>query len=266
MAAEHGAGSVPTNPAQGYGARGPARTAAALGLIGVETWCLIVLMPRIEHGAFGPSPALEWFANLLPLALLAAAVAGADWLSLAERRAMLVLGVPVALAASVAARPDLTEREAFGPLAATLVALSLAAYLVLALQVVERPVALRPTTSQPLAPDSLHPPAAAARNGRVVLGLLAAAALVSIALTFSSGRADALLRFGEAADDAVALAVLTSALLFSVAIGAVVGPGLRARKSREPAREALAPRLVPYLVIALVALLLRGALHYLDTR
>jgi hypothetical protein len=226
---------------------------------------LIVLMPRFEHGGFGPSPLLEWFANLLPLALLGAGIAGAPWLSLGERRAMLVLGVPVALAASVAARPDLTERDAFGPLAALLVALSLATYLVLALEVVERPVALRPTTSQPLAQGVHHPPEAAARNGRLVLGLVVAAAFVSIALAFSSGRADALLHFGDAADDAVALAVVTSALLFSIAIGAVVGPGLRARKSRDPSREALAPRLIPYLVIALVALLLRGALHYLDT-
>jgi hypothetical protein len=239
---------------------------AALALIGVETWCLIVLMPRVEHGGFGPSPALEWCANLMPLALLAVGLAGARWLSVGERRAALVLGVPVSLAASVAARPDLTEREAFGPLAALLVALSLAIYLVLALRAVERPVALRPTTSQPLPPDAHHPPAAAARNGRLVLGLVVAAAFVSVPLAFSSGRADALLHFGEAADDAVALAVVISALLFSLAIGAVVGPGLRARKGRDPAREALAPRLVPFLVIALIALLLRGVLHYLDAR
>ncbi|MBL8765591.1 MAG: hypothetical protein JNM07_15215, partial [Phycisphaerae bacterium] len=54
-------------------------------------------------------------------------------LPLADRRTALVLGYPVALAASVAIRPDLTERDAFGPLSVGVIVVSLAIYLALAL-------------------------------------------------------------------------------------------------------------------------------------
>lgn len=247
-----------------YPENGAGRRALALGLFGLETWALVVLVPRLRHDFLG-APALAELAVLgLPLGLIALGLLVP--LPLADRRTALVLGYPVALAASVAIRPDLTERDAFGPLSVGVIVVSLAIYLVLALTHSGGPQVLRATAAQPLPPEIHQAPSAASRAGRIVLAVASAGAASAVVLAFWGGRADALARFGEAADDASALAVVIGALLFAVAIGAVVGPGLRARKRTDARREAVLPRLAPFLALALVAALLRGALYVLDAR
>jgi uncharacterized membrane protein YhdT len=240
------------------------RRAFALSLLGLETWVLVAVLPRLEHG-LGPGW-LDGAAALLPLGMLAVGVTPAPRIARSARATALILGFPLALAASIAARPDLVERDALGPVAVGLVVLSLAAFLALSLSVVGTPESLRPSSSQPLPPEVHQKPSGPFRFGRLVLGLAAVGSLGLLALSFWGGRADVALRFGEAADDVGALSVVLAGLLSAVAIGAVIGPGLRARKRTDARREQLHPRLWPYLVIAGVALLLRGALYLLDTR
>lgn len=238
------------------------RRVAALGLLGVETWALVVVLPLVRVSLAEAGAGLLTCA-VAPLGFL---VLGMLSSAPSTRIGAWLVGFPVALAAAVGAQPDLTDRDAYGPTSIALIGLSLAAFLALALTDVSTPEQLRAASAQPLPAEVHHRSSPAFRTGRWVLALMGLAALGAIALAFWGGRAEALLHFGAAADDAVTLAVVVGTLLFGIAIGAVVGPGLRARKRTDVRRERLLPRVAPYLTVALLALVLRGVLFFFDAR
>jgi len=250
-----------------YGQPGPDRLGnapwtVALLALGLECWVLATLVPRLRYGF--PSP-LDGLLAALPVVFLAV---GTFAPSPSRRQALaLLLAFPVTLAASVAARGDLTERDAWGPLTTGLLAASLLGYLALAMVRVSEPAVLRAATPQPLPLEAQRHLSDHTRNGRLVLGLAVAFGWVGIAiLPFWDGRADAVLRFGEAADDAATLAVIVAALAFSIVVGAIVGPGLRARKRTDARREQMLARALPFVVLAALAGLARAILFYLDSR
>lgn len=250
-----------------YGQSGPARQGntpwtAALIALGLECWVLATLAPRLRYGV--PSQ-LDGLLAALPLVFLGAGSLASG----ASRRPALalLLAFPVALAASVAARADLTERDAWGPLTTGLLAASLLGYLALAMVRVSEPTVLRAASPQPLPLEAQRQLSDHTRNGRLVLWLALAFGWVGIAiLPFWDGRADALLRFGDAADDAATLAVIVASLAFSFVAGAIVGPGLRARKRTDPRREQMLARALPFVILALLAGAARAVLFYLDAR
>lgn len=250
-----------------YGQTGPDRApntpwTVALVALGLECWVLATLVPRLRYGV--PS-LLDGLLAALPLVFL---FAGSLASGPSRKSALtLLLAFPVTVAASVAARADLTERDAWGPLTTGLLAASLLAYLVLAMVRVSEPALLRPASPQPLPLEAQRHLSDHTRNGRLVLGLALAFGWVGIAvLPFWDGRADALSRFGEAADDAATLAVIVASLAFSIVVGAIVGPGLRARKRTDARREQMLARGLPFVVLALLAGVARAILFYLDTR
>jgi hypothetical protein len=243
------------------------RWTVALAVLGGECWVLSSVAPRLRHGVLGGTDLLV---ALMPLLfLLGGAFGGAfgnagrlrpRWASWA-----LLLGFPVSLAASVAARSDLTEREAWGPLTIAVLAVSFLGFLGTALVHLGRPEALREASPQPLSIEAHQRSSDAFRNGRVVLGLVLVLAVAGLSLLpFWGGRVEAVTRFGAAADDAIVLAVTVAGLLFAIVVGAIVGPALRARKRTDPRRERWTTRAMPFVVAALVAAVLRALLAYID--
>jgi hypothetical protein len=234
----------------------------ALLALGLECWVLAALVPRLRYGL--PSPG-DGLLAALPLAFLAAGCLAAGPSRI--QSLSLLLAFPVTLAASVAARSDLTERDAWGPLTTALLAASLLGYLALAMVRVSEPALLRTSSPQPLPMEAQRHLSDHTRNGRLVLGLALAFGWVGIAiLPFWDGRADTVLRFGDAADDAATLAVIVASLAFAIAAGAIIGPGLRARKRTDARREQMLARALPFVVLGLLAGLARAALFYLDSR
>lgn len=254
-------------PEEGMGSE--RRWTLALAALGLECWVLAALAPRLRYGLAedGLASLGELLLLATPLAFLGAFVLASG--SAGSRGArwapwVLLVGFPVSLASSVASRIDLTEREAWGPLTTILLGASLVGFLVAALVQLGRPAVLRAATSQPLPPEAHQRPSDAFRNGRTVLGAVLVLSFVGIAvLPFFGGRAETVARFGAAADDAEVLAVIVATLLFSIVVGAIVGPGLRARKRSDPRREQLG-RVWPVGAVAAVALLGRMLLYYLD--
>ena len=250
-----------------YGQPGPERVGntpwtVALLALGLECWVLATLVPRLRYGL--PS-LLDGVLAALPLLFL---LGGALAAGPSRKQALsLLLAFPITLAASVAARSDLTERDAWGPLTTGLLAASLSGYLALAMVRVSEPAVLRAATPQPLPIEAQRQLSDQTRNGRLVLGLALAFGWAAIAiLPFWEGRADTVLRFGEAADDAATLAVIVASLAFAIVAGAIVGPGLRARKRTDARREQMLARALPFVVLGLLAGLARAVLFYLDAR
>ncbi len=236
--------------------------AIALVALGLECWVLAALVPRLRYGLSSP---LDGLLAALPLAFLAAGALGTQ-ASRAQVVALL-LAFPVTLAATVAARTDLTERDAWGPLTTALLAASAMGYVALAMVRVAAPPLLRAASPQPLPLEAQRHLSDHTRNGRLVLGLALAFGWSGIAiLPFWDGRAAAVQRFGEAADDAATFAVIVAALAFSIVAGAIVGPGLRARKRTDARREQMLARALPFVVLALLAGIARAVLFYLDSR
>lgn len=241
-----------------------ARWSAALMVMGLECWVLAAVAPRLQHpSAAGPELAdvIAVLAPLIALGLGATLPPG----RVRPAAVALLLGFPALLAASAAVRPELTVRDAWGPMSTGLLSVSLAAYIALALVHVGRPAALRPASPQPLPPESHQPASERFRNGRFVLAAVMGAALIGIGVVpFWQGRAETVARFGAAADDAAVLAVIVGTLLFTIVVGAILGPGLRARKRTDPRRERRMAAALPYVVLAATAAIGRVVLYYLD--
>lgn len=222
-----------TVPAPPAGLTGPSGGRLRTLALGVEVWLLCVGIPFVEHG--GTLAAIAGLAAPLVLLALGEVLRGPSprW-----ARVILAAGVPVALAAGAALVGS--EHDAWGGVLGPLVAISLVLYLVVVLHSFARPAPTRATGFQSL-PDGASP----ARGSRVLanlsFGIVAFAAFVATAvLPFAVPRAVLLARFPDAADDVRTLAVAAGGGLFSIALGVIVGPGLRARRAGDPARERIA--------------------------
>lgn len=222
-------------------------------VLGVELWALALGLPATEHGLSGGSLALG--AVSLPLSVLAVGEALRARLPRASR-AVLLGAFPFSVALGSAARSDLAMHDAWAGALAPLLAISLFLYLAVVLHSFARPAPTRATGWQPVPPAAWSRPAPARLLGTGVLGVTLAAALFSTAaLPFLVPRAALEAQFPLAADDARSLAIALGGGLFSIALGAIVGPGLRARRVGDPERDRPLRGLGPSLLLAVLAAL-----------
>ncbi len=221
--------------------------------MGLEVWALAIVVPSVDAGLDGRAVGLVTAA--LPLLVL-----GTGEL-LRERwpgasRAALAAGFPFALAIGAAARPDLARTDAWSGALAPVMALSLLVYLAVVLHSFARPAPTRATGWQPL------PEAASQRTGRtrglsaaVVAATLAAALVAVGVLPFAPSAAVLEARFPLGSAEARTLAVAVGGGLFAVALGAIVGPALRARRVGDHARERIGVSVSASLGLAVLAAL-----------
>ncbi|HEY8429692.1 MAG TPA: hypothetical protein VIL20_15010 [Sandaracinaceae bacterium] len=202
-----------------------------IGLLGLNAWAVVVLAPALHAGA-------GLLTTLLPLPALAYGL-----LSLRRRvehaRWALLFGVPAGIGAVLAIERPLTEHDAYGPVGLVLAAASLLAFVAAAAAAVGRERAVTPAVTQPLAGKE---PVVEPRARRVLRrALLAVAALAALSMTVLApslaDRRERAARWGEAADDAAALTAVVAAVAACVALGAVVGPALRAERRRSDPRR-----------------------------
>ncbi len=205
-----------------------------VGLLGLNAWVVILVVPSLHHAGFEPRALgglLPVTLALLPLALLAL---GLSWLRAETPRARwaLLALFPPSLGVAVAIRPSLVEREVFDPVTIGLGALSLAAYAVAAARACARPEETMPTTIRHArSREPVAEPRTRTLVRRAVLGLTTLGGLGLVAVVpIWTGRAERAERWGEGADDGTVLTIVVGTLAASFAIGAIVGPGLRARR------------------------------------
>lgn len=219
-------------------------------VLGIELWGLALALPSLEHGV---GPWSEVVLLLLPLSVLAvgeacrAAAAGIA-------RGLLLAAFPVSIALGTAARPDLAMRDAWGGATAPLVGVSLFLYLGVVLHSFARPAPTRATGWQPV-PEAAWTRAAPTRllSTGVVLITLAGAFVAAAVVPFAWPRSALDERFPLAADDARTLAVALAGGLSCIALGAVIGPGLRARRVGDDGRERIGRSVAVALVVAALA-------------
>lgn len=222
-------------------------------VLGLEVWALAIVLPSVEAGLDGRAVALA--TTPLPLLVLAAGeLSRTRWPG--ASLAVLCAGVPFSLAVAVAARPDLARTDAWGGALAPVLALSLLLYLAAVLHSFARPAPTRATGWQPL------PEAGSARTGPArwlaagLVGATLAAALVAVSvLPFAPSAAVLEGRFPLGSAEARTLAVAVGGGLFAVALGAILGPALRARRVGDPARERIGASVLASLGLAVLAAL-----------
>ena len=207
-----------------------------VGLTGLNAWLVLLLVPCLAAGwpdgiaSLAAAGALA----LLALGVLAAVRSPADdRLAVAGRWVLLALA-PAALAAMVAARTEVAARSAFGPATLVLGAASVLAYAASAARACTRPLARLEVSVHALrSKQPVSEPAMRRWMRRALLGVaaLGAGAIALVAPTARGARI-----YGEAwGDSAEAAAVLTSvvaSLVAALALGAIVGPALRAKRPR----------------------------------
>lgn len=228
-------------------------------VLGIELWGLALALPSLEHGLGDGS---DFVLLLLPLSVLAVGEAcRASAGSVA--RALLLAAFPVAIALGAAARPDLAVRDAWGGAVAPLVGVSLFLYLGVVLHSFARPAPTRATGWQPV-PEAVWTHATPMRllSTGVVLVTLAGAFVAAAVVPFAWPRAALDERFSLAADDARTLAVALAGGLCAIALGAVIGPGLRARRVGDDGRERIGRSVAVALGVATLAALGYGWLRF----
>jgi hypothetical protein len=215
--------------------------------LGIEVWLLCVGIPFVEHG--GSAAAVVGLVS--PLILLAL---GEILRARAPRwaRGILAAGVPVSLAAGASLAEIGLAHDAWSGVLGPLVGLSLVLYLVVVLHSFARPAPTRATGYQ-LLPDGASPARGSRALQNLSFGIVLVAAFVATAvLPFAIPRAVLLTRFPDAADDVRTLAVAVGGALFAIALGAIVGPGLRARRAGDAGRERVAGSVSLSLAIAVI--------------
>lgn len=230
--------------------RGAGLDVPRVAVLGINAWAVLLAIPL----AYAPG-ALGWAraATLaLPLAVLTAGTltlrrlsAGAGWLLLA--------GFPAALAAVMAARPELRALDAYPPLGLALGAVSLAAFGGAAAFAIGRPRSTRRTTRQPLASPPSPLPGAARRTvaRRLLLGVATAGALALVAVAPAlGGRTEATRAWSDAAEQGALLASVVGSALATILLGVFVGPALRANRARTEPRSSARRVVLALLVVA----------------
>lgn len=208
-----------------------------VGLLGANAWLVVYFIPTLHLGlgSYGQN-ALA----LMPLVVLAL---GVGWLTEHRERARwcLLAIYPPALGASIAVRTDLVERGIFDELVILVGLASLIAHVAAAAHACSRPPSQKHSTSHPLmAKAPVVEPRARRFLRRALLAIAAVGgfAVVGVAPSWT-GRAERTERWGEAADDGAVLTIVVAAVTAAFALGAIVGPALRAerRPNLTPARR-----------------------------
>lgn len=219
-------------------------------IAGLELWLVATVVPWLEQR---PTGQLGLLLGALPVVLLGL---GELWRRRSPRlaRACLLGGVPLSIAAASAAEPSLAAGDAWAGVLGPVVAASLLFFLAVALHSFARPAPTRATGWQPV-PEAAwsRPPPGRGLATTVVLALLAASLVATAVLPFAISRVALEARFPNAADDARTLAIAVGGGLFSVALGAIVGPALRARRAHDRGRERIGRALFASLSVAVLA-------------
>jgi hypothetical protein len=233
--------AAPTEPegALQRAAERPAGAARArLAILGVNAWIVALLVPSLHLDVWRDGGGLDLglLVSIAPLVVLAVALAvphrgAARW--------GLLAGYPASIALALAVRGELAERDAHGTIGLVLAALSLLAFVAAAAHASSH----QPGSAQretPLERDPVAEPVARRWVRRALLAIAAAGALaLTLVAPTLGGRRARVERWGEAADDATVLAAVVASTVACVAIGAIIGPALRAARpgSHPPAQR-----------------------------
>lgn len=206
-----------------------------VSLLGLNAWVVTLLVPSLFVGL----DPLQGLVTSAPLLVLGAGVfahrrgASAAW--------WLLGGFPAAIGAVLAWRDELAARDAHGLLGLTFAALSLLAFAAAAAHASARDLrGARAEVQSPLGREAVIEPPARRWTRRALLGLSAAGALaITLVAPVLGGRDARVERWGEAADDAAVLTALVGGVVACLALGAVIGPSLRADRAPplHPARR-----------------------------
>lgn len=232
---------------------------ARVAVLGANAWVVAILVPSLHAGLGG---VVSMLASVAPLPVLVLGVLALPT-RVARARWTLLAAYPAALGAVFAYRPELGQ---LGALGVALASLSLLAFVAASAHAVGRDRGAKTADTQPLAgKDPVFEPAARRFVRRALLGVSALGALaVTVLAPILGGRHERVARWGEAADDATVLAIVVGAIASAIALGALVGPTLRAtRAAREPSTRRAA-RVATALVLATGAAAGWLALRYLE--
>lgn len=239
------------NPSSPTSAPATEREALQLVALGLNAWVVAVLVPAIHAGSLGLVGTLV---ASLPLVVLAAGVMQlrADP---GRARWALLFGVPAALGAVLAWNGQLATRDAYGTIGLALAAASLLAFTGAAARAVSRDRVGKRAESQPLAGKE---PVAEPRARRIVRRLLlATTALFTFAMTVLAptlaGRRERVRIWGDGADDATVLSAVVATLIAALALGTVIGPALRASRTRRDHPTRARRRIAAAMLIATCA-------------
>jgi hypothetical protein len=206
-------------------------------VLGLNAWIVLLFLPWVLATPTDPTTVFWLCAPLVVLAMGAPSIPSqrlfAAW--------MLLGAFPVLCAFVVAWMPQLTEHPPHGTWSHALGALSLVAFGAGAATAVGRPERVRSSTRRPLGTVAPVEERSERRRGRRVLVAVAttaafAMALIAPAVGDQSGYVRA---WGEASREAATLAAVIGGGLGAALLSLIVGPGLRASRSRAPtARQA----------------------------
>ena len=193
-------------------------------LLGINAWLVVHLIPTLHVGG------ASWTTSLVAGLPLLALGLGVRWLGHRESPArwLLLAIFPTSMAVTVA----VDGRDAYDPVTALVGGLSLLAYLAAAAHASSRPLDVKPTTIRAASakePVAEPPRRRWTRRALLLASALGSIAIVAIAPTWASEseRASA---WGEAADDGAVLTVVVAMVIAAFALGAIVGPSLRAER------------------------------------
>lgn len=207
-----------------------------VALLGANAWVVVVLAPTLHLGADLAALAIA----LLPLPALGYGIYALER-RIEHARWALLLGVPAGMGGVLALARPLTEHDAYGTAGLVLAAASLLAFVAASASAVARERATTPVVTQPLVgKEPVVEPAARRVLRRALLALAAVGAFaITVLAPALSDRRERVERWGEAADDATALASVVAAVIAALALGTLVGPALRAQRPRadDPAKS-----------------------------
>ncbi len=221
-------------------------------VLGANLWAIALLFPALHAGVLHSA---STFFGALPLVPLFVGAWALGTLRKFITVSMLIVLFPISLATSLAARNDIAEFDTRVQLFAA--ALSLLAYGAIALEACARPSELRACHTQALptaAPES--EPRAHDWTRRVLLwGAVLGGLWVSVWAPAQSSRAELVLTWNEAADEAAVFASILGAIASAAAIAGIIGPHLRApRPSETPSVTRKRTRVVMSLLLAFLSL------------
>jgi hypothetical protein len=202
--------------------------------------------------------------GMLPLVALGLGIA-----AISERtawaRAILLAIYPSTLGLVLVLHPELVARDTYGPIGIGLGSMALLAYAAAAAHAVSR---VRRVLEHSQLPATTKDPVVEPRARRWFRRfLLLAAALGAIAIAIVApaigAHSELVHAWGEAADDAAVLTSVAASLVAAIAIGALIGPALRAERVSEtvPKKER---RFAIALTVSAIAAALWLLLTYLD--
>ncbi len=203
--------------------------AVRVGILGVNAWLVALVIPAARLALGSP---LEIALGLAPPVALGLGLAWMERRPGAARWALLG-GFAPSLCLAIAARPALAEGEAYAPVTAALAAVSLLAFLAAAAHAVGRGGPPREATVHPLrSKDPVSEPVGRRWTRRTLLAITGVGALaIGVVAPVWGGAAGRTEAWGDAASEGIALTSVIGCLVAAVALGAVVGPGLRAERA-----------------------------------